>query len=81
VGFGLIFWLSRRFERALRPGDIFLLYIIWYPTGRFFIEFLRTDSWFFPGTPFNVVHLLSAAAALTAIVLLIIRHRRPAIAA
>ncbi len=75
VGFALIFWISRRFEKQLREGDVFLMYIIWYPLGRFFIEFLRTDSWFFPGTPFNVVHLLSAVAILAAAVILFLRHR------
>ena len=48
VGFGLLFWISRRFEDRLRPGDLLLLYLIWYPAGRFMIEFVRTDSWFFP---------------------------------
>lgn len=76
VGFGLLFWISRRFSARLKPGDIFLLYLFWYPFGRFFIEFLRTDSWFFPGTPFNTVHLLSFAAFSTALVLLVLRHRR-----
>jgi phosphatidylglycerol:prolipoprotein diacylglycerol transferase len=79
IGFGLIFWISRRFEHSLRPGDLLLLYIIWYPTGRFLLEFLRTDSWFFPGTPFNVVHLLSAIAVIASIVILIRRHSRPAL--
>jgi phosphatidylglycerol---prolipoprotein diacylglyceryl transferase len=77
LGFGLLFWISRRFEHSLRPGDLLLLYIIWYPTGRFLLEFLRTDSWFFPGTPFNVVHLLAGAAVITAIVILVRRHSRP----
>jgi phosphatidylglycerol---prolipoprotein diacylglyceryl transferase len=80
IGFGLIFWISRRFEHSLRPGDIFLLYVIWYPLGRFMLEFFRTDSWFFPGTSFNVVHLLSGIAILAAIVLLVVRHSRPALA-
>jgi len=75
LGFGLIFWISRRFNAPLRDGDITLMYLLWYPLGRFFIEFLRTDSWFFPGTPFNVVHLLSAIAVLVAAVLLYKRHR------
>jgi phosphatidylglycerol:prolipoprotein diacylglycerol transferase len=79
LGFGLIFWISRRFEHVLRPGDLLLLYIIWYPTGRFMLEFLRTDSWFFPGTPFNVVHLLAGIAVLTSLVILIRRHSRPAL--
>jgi phosphatidylglycerol:prolipoprotein diacylglycerol transferase len=76
IGFSLIFWLSRRFEGRLRNGDIFLMYLIWYPLGRFFIEFLRTDSWFFPGTPFNPVHLLSFAAVVGAAATLVVRHRR-----
>lgn len=75
LGFGLLFWISRRFERQLKDGDLALLYFIWYPTGRFFIEFLRTDSWFFPGTPFNVVHILSLIAVLGSIVTLYRRHR------
>ena len=76
IGFLLIFWISRRFEDKLRNGDLFLMYIIWYPLGRFMIEFIRTDSWFFPGTPFNPVHLLSAIAVLIGAGLLVLRHRR-----
>lgn len=79
IGFGLLFWISRRFERSLRPGDLLLLYTIWYPTGRFMLEFIRTDSWFFPGTPFNAVHLLSAIAVIASIVILVRRHSRPAL--
>jgi phosphatidylglycerol:prolipoprotein diacylglycerol transferase len=79
LGFGLLFWISRRFENSLRAGDLLLLYIIWYPTGRFLLEFLRTDSWFFPGTPFNVVHLLAGVAVLASLVILIRRHSRPAL--
>lgn len=75
IGFALIFWISRRFAGKLRPGDLFLCYLIWYPLGRFCIEFIRTDSWFFAGTPFNVVHLLSAVVIIASIVALILRHR------
>jgi phosphatidylglycerol:prolipoprotein diacylglycerol transferase len=79
IGFALIFWISRRFEKRLRDGDIFLMYLIWYPLGRFFIEFLRTDSWFFPGTPFNIVHLISAIVIVAAATTLFLRHRGRAI--
>jgi phosphatidylglycerol---prolipoprotein diacylglyceryl transferase len=75
IGFAVLFWVSRRFR--LKDGDLALLYFIWYPFGRFFIEFLRTDSWFFPGTPFNVVHILSAIAILAAAIVLYQRHRAP----
>ncbi|MBE7384330.1 MAG: prolipoprotein diacylglyceryl transferase [Leptolyngbya sp. SIO1E4] len=77
LGFALIFWISRRFNTSLKDGDIALLYLIWYPLGRFFIEFLRTDSWFFPGTPFNVVHILCALALVVAASVLYLRHRTP----
>lgn len=75
IGFGLIFWLSRRFADKLRPGDLFLCYLIWYPLGRFFIEFIRTDSWFFAGTPFNMVHVISAVVIIAAALALVLRHR------
>ncbi len=75
LGFALIFWLYRRLEKQLKPGDVSLMYLIWYPLGRFFIEFLRTDSWFFLGTPFNVVHILSVIAIGLAGFGLYWRHR------
>ena len=75
IGFGLIFWISRRYEQQLRPGTILLMYLIWYPLGRFCIEFIRTDSWFFAGTPFNVVHILSAIAIIGAATTLYVRQR------
>lgn len=77
LGFAVIFWISRRFRHQLKEGDLALMYAIWYPLGRFFIEFLRTDSWFFPGTPFNVVHVLCSMFVVGAIALLVSRHRQP----
>ena len=75
LGFLVLYWVSKRFGRQLRPGDLSLLYLVWYPFGRFFIEFLRTDSWFFPGTPFNVVHILSLVAVLGAVATFVLRRR------
>lgn len=75
AGFALLFWISRRFGKRLKPGDLSLLYLIWYPLGRFFIEFLRTDSWFFAGTPFNPVHVLSAIAIISGAIGFYWRHR------
>ncbi|MDB9527240.1 prolipoprotein diacylglyceryl transferase [Oscillatoria sp. CS-180] len=77
LGFVIIFSITRRFRTQLKDGDVALMYLVWYPLGRFFIEFLRTDSWFFPGTPFNVVHILSAIAVVTGIIGLYLRHRHP----
>ena len=74
VGFGVLLWVVRRFEPQLKPGDLSLIYLIWYPLGRFFLEFFRTDSWFFSGTPFNLVHILAVLALAIASLLLYRRH-------
>lgn len=42
VGFVLLHIVSRKAYRF--KGQLFSLYIMWYGTGRFFIELLRTDS-------------------------------------
>lgn len=79
LGFVLLLWISRRFGKRLRNGDLFLMYLIWAPLGRFFIEFMRTDSWFFPGTPFNILHVVIAAIVISASTMLVIRfvQRKP----
>jgi phosphatidylglycerol:prolipoprotein diacylglycerol transferase len=41
---GLLLWLGRRHQDRLKSGDLFLIYLIVYPLGRFFLEFLRLDS-------------------------------------
>lgn len=42
IGF-IVLLIVRRFK-YIKAGQIFCLYFIWYGTGRFFIESLRTDS-------------------------------------
>jgi phosphatidylglycerol:prolipoprotein diacylglycerol transferase len=76
LGFALLMWIGRRFQDRLRRGDIFLLYLIWYPLGRFFIEFLRPDAWMLgPLAAAQVFALLIIALAILGLVFL---HRRPA---
>ena len=48
----------------------FLLYLLWYGAGRFFIEGLRTDSLITPVVPLRVSQVVAAAAVVTAAVLL-----------
>jgi len=45
AGFGLLWFGGRRFSKWLRDGDIFFLYLIWYPVGRFWVEMFRPDAW------------------------------------
>ena len=39
-----LLYIARRFGDRLKDGDLFRVYLILYPTLRFFLEFLRLDS-------------------------------------
>lgn len=74
--FNMVFllWMSRRFAGWLKDGDLLLMYLIGYPMGRFFLEFLRLDS---PrlGT-INVNQTVMLVVALVSGFLLFWRHRK-----
>jgi phosphatidylglycerol:prolipoprotein diacylglycerol transferase len=72
---GLLLWIGRRYEHWLKPGDLFLVYLIGYPLGRFLLEFLRLDVALVNGINANLVFM--AIVVLVAAGLLIWRHRRP----
>jgi phosphatidylglycerol:prolipoprotein diacylglycerol transferase len=69
----LLLWLGRKFEDRLFNGDLFLIYLITYPLGRFLLEFIRLDPARFGGVNINqtvmLLVMLIAAGAL------IWRHR------
>ncbi|MEW6716174.1 MAG: prolipoprotein diacylglyceryl transferase [Chloroflexota bacterium] len=70
----LLIWLGRRFADRLKPGDVFLVYLIVYPIGRFWLEFLRLDASQVVGVNANQVFVL--VVAVLAGVALYLRHRR-----
>ena len=74
VNMGILLWLGRRFKEWLKPGDIFLGYLIIYPVGRFFLEFLRLDP--SPVAGININQTLMAVIAIGAAILLFLRHRK-----
>lgn len=55
--FGFLLWYRRK--KATVEGEIFILYLMLYSVGRFFIEGLRTDSLMLG--PFRVAQLISLA--------------------
>ncbi len=71
-GIKQLVWSSRW---RLRPGDLLLLYFIWYPAERFGLEFLRASKWEQGGIP--MAQWITGALVLLAIGTLIWRHRRP----
>lgn len=56
-------------------GEIFLIYAAWYGFGRFWIEGLRTDSLYIPGTPLRVSQVLAGVSCLVALVLLVLGRK------
>lgn len=69
----LLLWISRRFADRLKDGDIFLIYLIIYPVGRFLLDFLRLDASMVSG--FNINQAVMAVVAICASVALYVRHR------
>lgn len=69
-----LLWLGRRFQKRLLTGDLFLAYAVVYPVGRFFLEFIRVDPALAGGI--NVNQTIMAVVALSAALLLFLRHRR-----
>jgi phosphatidylglycerol:prolipoprotein diacylglycerol transferase len=73
LGFFVLLYVGRRWTKRL-DGDIFLLYLIWYPVGRTLIESLRPDAWLLGSIPTaQVVGVVTMTLAAGTI---LIRHRR-----
>ncbi|MRR31133.1 prolipoprotein diacylglyceryl transferase, partial [bacterium] len=70
----VLLWISRKFADKLRTGDIFLIYLVIYPVGRFFLEFLRLDP--SPVAGININQTIMAVIAIVAASMLIFRKRK-----
>ncbi len=72
---GLLFllFLGARFRARLRPGDLLLVFFIWYGIVRFSLETFRTGNWTFFGVPTAMV--VSALFVVGALAVLVYRHR------
>jgi len=70
---GIMIFLGRRFSKWLKEGDLFLVYLILYPVGRFFLDFLRLDASEIGGI--NANQTFMAIVALIAAGILFARHQ------
>jgi len=70
----LLLWISRRFVDSLKKGDIFLVYLIVYPVGRFLLDFLRLDASMVGGI--NINQTIMAIVAVISSLTLYLRHRK-----
>ena len=65
---------ARTSRWRLLPGDVTLLYFVWYPAERFALEFLRISPWTQGGIP--TAQWISGALVLAAVGMLVWRHLR-----
>lgn len=69
LGLAFIHFVVSRLQTF--DGEQFLWYVIWYGTGRGFIEGLRTDSLYVGGTGIRVSQLIGFATAVFCLILLV----------
>lgn len=69
LGFIFLDIFSKKFKKY--NGQIFLLYIVWYGTERFFVEGLRTDSLMLPYVNLRVSQVLAAISIVISVIILI----------
>jgi len=76
LNMGLLLIIERRIPNKLKNGDLMLIYLIGYPFGRFWLEFLKLDS---PraGT-ININQTVMVVVLVISAALLIWRHRKGA---
>ena len=68
----LLLWISRRYTDRLKNGDLFLIYLIIYPIGRFLLDFLRLEASMVSGI--NINQTIMAIVAVCAGAALYWRH-------
>ncbi|MCK5053638.1 MAG: prolipoprotein diacylglyceryl transferase, partial [Anaerolineales bacterium] len=69
-----LLWIWRKFGDRLKSGDLFFVYLITYPVGRFLLEFIRLDYVPLFGINFNQGFMFLIAIASG--VVLFLRHRK-----
>ena len=79
LSFVLLVLAAERLRGWLLHGDVLLGYLILYPLGRFFLEYLRPDAWMLG--PIAAAQVFAIILVVAATVTLIVRHvlvkRRP----
>ena len=74
LGALFLIWLGRRRSSRLVPGDLLLIFFIWYGLTRFALEGLRSGNWTFFGVP--TAQIVTAAFISIGVVGLLYRHGR-----
>jgi phosphatidylglycerol:prolipoprotein diacylglycerol transferase len=74
LGCFLLLFLGRKLVDRLMNGEIFLMYIIYYAAGRFFLEGLRIEKWTIAGIP--TARWICGIAIVASIAVIVYRRYR-----
>ncbi len=72
---GLLLWLSRRYEKDLKPGALFSGWLVLAGVGRVIMEFFRPDQPTIPSLGITYSALFAALMAIAGAVLLMVRYK------
>ena len=73
IGALVLIWLGYHMRKRLRPGDLLLVFFVWYGIVRFVLETFREGNWTFFGVP--TAQIVSALFIVASLVILAWRHR------
>lgn len=74
---GLLLYIGRRWDKTLKPGDMLLLYGIFYPLVRFFTEMQRPDAWILANTGIPTAQVISVVTFVVCAIWFLYRHTGP----
>jgi phosphatidylglycerol:prolipoprotein diacylglycerol transferase len=74
---GLLLYIARRWDKTLKPGDMLLLYGIFYPLVRFFTEMQRPDAWLLANTGVPTAQVISVVTFVICAIWFLYRHTGP----
>ena len=70
----MVVYFKKKIKRF--HGEIFLVYLAGYGTGRAIIEFIRTDQLYIPGTKIPVSMVLGIVMAVVSVIMILIGRSR-----
>jgi phosphatidylglycerol:prolipoprotein diacylglycerol transferase len=73
LGAAVLVALGFALRARLRPGDLLMVFFIWYGVVRFALETFRQDNWTFFGVP--TAQIVSVGFIVVGVIVLILRHR------
>lgn len=74
AAFLVLYNLYTRYRDRFKRGDFFLIYIAQYSFVRFFLEFIRIEKAYLPGTDINSSQVFTAAVFVIALVIFFVRR-------